>query len=36
MKFNIYKVHNIYDDDCLGIVDLNNGRLFYWLNYEKI
>jgi hypothetical protein len=28
-------VHNVYDDDCPGIVDLNNGRLFSWLNDDK-
>jgi hypothetical protein len=35
MKFNIHRVHNVYDDDCPGIVDLNNGRLFSWLNDDK-
>lgn len=35
MKFKIHKVHNVYDDDCPGIVDLNNGRLFSWLNDDK-
>jgi hypothetical protein len=34
-KFNIHKVHNVYDDDCPGIVDLNNGRLFSWLIDDK-
>ena len=33
--FKIHKVHNVYDDDCPGIVDLNNGRLFSWLNDDK-
>ena len=28
----IEKVHNVYDDDTPGIVDLNNGRIFSWLN----
>lgn len=28
-------VHNVYDDDTPGIVDLNNGRLFSWLNDDK-
>ena len=35
-KFKIYneieKVHNIYDDDTPGVIDLNNGRLFSWMN----
>jgi hypothetical protein len=35
LKFKIHKVHNVYDDDCPGIVDLNNGRLFSWLNDDK-
>jgi len=25
-------VHNVYDDDSPGVEDLNNGRLFSWLN----
>ena len=25
-------VHNVYDDDFPGVEDLNNGRLFSWLN----
>jgi len=28
-------VHNVYDDDFPGIVDLNNGRLFSWLNDDN-
>lgn len=28
LSFSIDKVHNVYDDDAPGIVDLNNGRLF--------
>ena len=28
-------VHNVYDDDTPGIVDLNNGRIFSWLNDDK-
>jgi hypothetical protein len=28
-------VHNVYDDDFPGIVDLNNGRLFSWLNDDQ-
>jgi len=31
----IEKVHNVYDDDCPAIVDLNNGRIFSWLNDDK-
>jgi hypothetical protein len=31
----IEKVHNVYDDDTPGIVDLNNGRIFSWLNDDK-
>ena len=31
----IDRVHNVYDDDCPGIVDLNNGRIFSWLNDDK-
>lgn len=41
-KENLFKlvnkvelVHNVYDDDCPGIVDLNNGRIFSWLNDDK-
>ena len=33
--YKIEKVHNVYDDDCPGIVDLNNGRIFSWLNDDK-
>ena len=25
----------MYDDDCPDIVDLNNGRIFSWLNDDK-
>ena len=32
-KINL--VHNVYDDDSPGIVDLNNGRIFSWLNDDK-
>jgi len=35
LSFVIDKVHNVYDDDVPGIVDLNNGRLFSWLNDDK-
>ena len=31
----IDKVHNVYDDDCPGIIDLNNGRLFSWMNDDS-
>ena len=38
-KFKIYneieKVHNIYDDDTPGVIDLNNGRLFSWMNDDR-
>ena len=35
LSFSIDKVHNVYDDDAPGIVDLNNGRLFSWLNDDN-
>jgi len=31
----IENVHNVYDDDCPGIIDLNNGRLFSWMNDDS-
>ena len=31
----IDKVHNVYNDDCYGIIDLNNGRLFSWMNDDS-
>ena len=33
--YKIDKVHNVYDDDSPDIVDLNNGRIFSWLNDDK-
>ena len=33
--FKLFKVHNVYNDDSPGIVDLNNGRIFSWLNDDK-
>ena len=33
--FKIIKVHNVYDDDSPDVVDLNNGRIFSWLNDDK-
>ena len=33
--YKIDKVHNVYDDDCPDVVDLNNGRIFSWLNDDK-
>jgi len=33
--FIIDKVHNVYDDDIPGVVDLNNGRIFSWENDDK-
>ena len=35
LQFSIDLVHNVYDDDAPGIVDLNNGRIFSWLNDDK-
>lgn len=35
VSFVLDKVHNVYDDDVPGIVDLNNGRLFSWSNDDK-
>ena len=31
----IESVHNVYDDDIPDIVDLNNGRIFSWLNDDS-
>ena len=31
----VEKVHNVYDDDVPGVVDLNNGRIFSWLIDDK-
>jgi len=28
-------VHNVYDDEYPGVEDLNNGRIFSWLNDDK-
>ena len=28
-------VHNVYNDDCPGVEDLNNGRIFSWLNDDN-
>ena len=33
--YKIDKVHNVYDDDSPDIVDLNNGRIFSWLNDDN-
>ena len=35
LMHKIEKVHNVYDDDCPEIVDLNNGRILSWLNDDK-
>ena len=35
LKFKIHKIHNVYDDDCPRIEDLNNGRLISWLIDDK-
>ena len=35
LMHKIEKVHNVYDDDSPDIVDLNNGRLFSWLNDDN-
>ena len=35
LQFSIDLVHNVYDDDAPGIVDLNNGRIFSWLNDDN-
>ena len=35
LVFSIDKVHNVYDDDIPGVVDLNNGRIFSWENDDK-
>jgi len=32
-KINL--VHNVYDDDCPGVEDLNNGRILSWLNDDN-
>ena len=29
---SVEKVHNVYDDDFPDVIDLNNGRIFSWLN----
>jgi len=35
LSFVLDKVHNVYYNDYPGIVDLNNGRLLSWSNYDK-
>lgn len=31
----IEQIHNVYDDDVPDVIDLNNGRLFSWMNDDS-